>query len=305
MTGQAYCKARLLYNRQSWLISVQPKSGGFTIMTPQYALMTQVLEPHHLIILDDWFDFLEIPPAQLVVFTADDSVLRGNLQDLCARHGTRLTDLGTISPKSFRDGEMASLRSQIAAATPQIVCAIRLDVLPYREGHAGWLARALRSQQARTFCYITGTTNPYRADRGIDQQGYRATQRISNNFMMIDKSVWRDMIDAALPDRPDYGRFAVEGNIEYYCGRKNRFGLRLTNGATFRMFHTQVWDLRLLELREDFRAGHKIEDYLGGFEDDRTHKWERYYLWPKDSVLRRFRVNAGRIRQSFLSMPNR
>lgn len=267
---------------------------------PPFSLLSQVLQDHHIIILEDWLDFLGETPAALVLFTSGDLSLSEKLNDLATSRGCDFVDLGPVDPLVYKKDEMIYLKQQFAASPTDLACIIRLDVLPYRTGHEGWLSAAYGRQMEGGFAFITGTTNAYRADTELDAPIYRATQRVSNNFLMIDKALWAGMIEPDLPDLPDLGRWAVEGNIEHLCEAKGIYGLRVVNMPDLRMLHTQIWDRRLLKLREDSRAGVNVAGYIDGFTDDDVHPWDRYYQWPKDSALRRTRNALGRWRRRLL-----
>ncbi|MGR3504375.1 MAG: hypothetical protein ACU0B7_00715 [Paracoccaceae bacterium] len=265
------------------------------------ALLTFVLQRHHIIILEDWIDFMKGAVVELVVHLGEDKEIEVGLKKLCEIRGIRLVNLGTVTVFEATENERELMQSQFDLVSTERACIVRLDTLPFCIEGVDWLADAIKIQFQSDAVFITGSTLPFRNDRIIASKKFRLTQRISNCFLIIDVDFWRKFQQGRIDSDKKYGRFAVEGAVEDFLEDNNLWGLRLLNSNDVRVFHCQEWGPRLIYVREQFRRGRALHPFLEGFQDDYMGADARYYMQPNSSFLRKIRISFGAWRRSLFS----
>jgi hypothetical protein len=262
------------------------------------ALLTFVLQEHHIVVLEDWIDFLKGAVVELIVHVGADKKIELGLNDLCKTHRIRLTVLGEATVLETTENEKELMHCQFDMVTVEKACIVRLDTLPYCMEGIDWLSDAINLQRQNDAKFITGSTLPFRADKMTDNDDFRLTQRISNCFLIIEVNLWRKFQQGGSDSINKYGRFTVEGAVEDFAVDNNQWGLRLINSNDVRVFHCQEWGTRLMQVREHFRNGRRIRPFLKGFQDDYMGMHARYYMQPRISLLRRIRIYLGAWRRS-------
>lgn len=262
------------------------------------SLLTSVAHERELLILGDWLEFASTPPDRLLLIIEDSDDLQDKLEKFSARYSVPLEVVATASPQEMKDREFYYLYRQFEVAGDDMCLLLKLDTIPYRDGHNTWLTDAIQDMRLNSCLFITGSTLPYREDIALRHPFKYLTQRASNNFMLISAPVWRKIQDQWESElRQKYGRFVVEATIEYHCKVNNAYGLRLQNTESFRVFHTNEWGPRIEKIRANFKAGYKIERYLSGFQD----KDRRYYgMIRKNSCIKEARIQVGKWRRKIL-----
>ncbi len=262
-------------------------------------LTTFVLQPHHVIIVEDWLDFFDQGVRDLVVHVGADPEIEPRLKALCDSRKVGLRILGSVSVCDTTDNELDLLYEQFAVVKDGLVCMVRLDTLPYRRPDLRWQADAIDRMIAAGAPFLTGATKPFRADQATAVSQFLRTQRVSNCFIILAPNFWH----VAQGDRAEaerrYGRFSSEGSIEDYLVENGLWGLRCVNRADFRIFHCQEWSLRLLDVRRAFQAGRKIQPFLRGYQDDLMGANARFYLHPGPPLIKRLRIRLGAWRRKF------
>lgn len=261
-----------------------------------YTLVTTVAAAHHLIILDDWLDFLGPRPRALNVLLGEAPGLEETVAEFCAGRGIAFAPAGLFDAAARTD-ETDSLLAQMRAVMSPLAFVTRLDSFPYREGHAGWLEDAA-ARLSPEHPFLTGACRPYRTDTPAEAPDLMLTRRLSNNLLLTAPDFWSGVLEAALADGSGRTRFFSEAALERHCTQTGLQGYRRLNRPDWRVFHTQVWgEAEQAALRQSYRKGHRITPYMHGFEDDQRHPWTRYYLSPAPPPLKRLRIAAGAFRQ--------
>ncbi len=264
------------------------------------ALLTFVLQRHHVLVVQDWIGFFDHGVRELIVHVGADPDIVADLQALCARHQITLRVLGTVTARQTTQDETSLLYDQFAATGSDLACMVRLDTLPFRRPGLRWQDDAIRQMAETGAHFLTGATKPFRADRATPDPRFMRTQRVSNCFIIVAPAFWH----VAQGDRAEaerkFGRFSSEGSIEDHLATTGAWGLRCVNSVDFRVFHCQEWGQRLLEVRQAFHAGRKVAPFLRGYQDDLMGARERFYLHPRLPLRRRLRVWLGAIRRKVL-----
>lgn len=266
-----------------------------------YTLVTTIVARHHLRILEDWLEFLVIPPKAINVLLADDPALKEEVAHFCENRSISFEPSRESFDHKAREGETTTLLAQMRRISTQWVLVVRLDTFPFRLGHDLWLRDVGVALKEKNLPFMTGTTRPYRADLPTTDKRFLLTQRLSNNMLLINSDFWLTTIENALSKNEVRTRYFTEGAIESACFESDVWGLRLRNKPTWRVFHTQVWGQEQTALREAFRAGYRVEWYMRGYEDDQRYEWTRYYLSETPSLIKRARIHLGFIRRKLMN----
>lgn len=266
-----------------------------------YALATNVMDPLSIGVLEDWLNFLGPQPGSLHCFCGGNEAAKDAVSRLCTTRGIRLILTPDEVCEDVRHDEISILRWQFEHVSEPYCALIHLDTLPYREGDDDWLAESLAAMEENGFLFITGSSRVFRADRARETPSQMATQRISNNFVVLRPREWLALEREYRPIRDRFERYYTEAFIEHHCAEKDVWGLRLVNRPDWRVFHVQVWDTRIWAIREKFRAGQGIDAFLNGYEDDQLYLWDMYYMHPKPSWLRLMRIKLGRLRREIFA----
>lgn len=275
-------------------------------MQRDYAMVTNLMQVESFPVLEDWLDFMPYPPRTLICFCGANEDAKILLRDLAARVGLTLI----IAPEELTDDirkyETKVLEWQFDQVEEDFCLRVTLDTLSYRTTTTDWLNRTIDILERDDLLYATGSTRLFRTDTphgdmSNEEPHLFLTRRISFNFVIIRPETWLDLYRGHPDPQGAYGRYSIEGVVEHHCRDSGRYGLRLANSPEWRVFHVQVWDERINAIRTAFRDNTKVGRFLNGYEDGRRHPWEKYFMYPAPSLLRRFRIGAGRLRRQIFS----
>jgi hypothetical protein len=274
----------------------------------RFDLHAFLTDPADLVILSDWLDFCGAAPGRLLLTPVGDAAslpaLAGSATGFAKAAGLLLTLLPPVTPDALQAGEIPALSAALGASDAPHILVARMDNLPWRRGDDDWLANALDAMAVAGAPFLTGGTLAYRADRPGAGADWRLTQRVYSSVLLADRAWWLRTIAARAARPHGYGAFAGEGLLEDELAQTATWGLRRLNTPDWRVFHTQGDGATRLALRDRFRAGERIGDYLTGFQDDIRHPWQEYYLYPPPSALKRARIWLGERRRGLRPGPS-
>lgn len=257
------------------------------------ALITNVLSIDHLPILEDWVEFVGNNLNELIVLTSSDDKILEALKEICNRENITLRWAGVAVVSKDWD-EDGYLKKQLDITLSDYALIFKLDTIPFRRGRDDWFLDAINVMNKKKAFFITGTTQPYKADLEIDKT-YLFTQRVSNNFLIIRPKDWLNLLGKYKEETKNRGRFATEARLEIHCKKTDSFGIRIRNVMDWRIFHTQLWDGRLMIARQRFKEGLDVSNYMKGFQDVLGDPWKSYYMHPVPSRLFRIRLSLKRL----------
>jgi hypothetical protein len=268
---------------------------------PSFSLITKVLDRRHLVILQDWLDFLTRPPADLALYVGDDAELRRRIDELAAAAGVPWAAVPVLLGDDLANDETAILQRLARSTTGEFLLSVNLDTLPFRSGpdEAGWLDEIFQRLAAGNFAYFTGGGIRFRDDREEIPGRFLRTRQFSNNFGLISRAFW----DTALERHPPASkgeaarRFHSEWAITEELLRQDRSGLRRYDTMSWRVFHVQQWDDRLLQTRARFRRGDGVGPFLNRVYEDYRHPWQWHFNYPVPPLLTRLRIRIGEWRR--------
>ena len=266
-----------------------------------FNLITTIMNPIHLIILDDWLVFLDIKPQSLILSIGRSTETRQAVESFASDRGLDLAITAEVDAVDLLEGDRHRKMQQFEAAGQGLCMHITLDAFPFRVGHANWLPSVVETMTETEALFFTGTTKEYRADVDTGIPNYFKTKKVSESMLLVEADKFLGIQRGLEAEAARYGRFGSEGLLELHCQRTGEYGLKRLNSHDWRVFHTQIWDERAGTVREAFQKGGKaIDSFMNGYQDDDFHPWEKYFMYPRPSAFRRARIELGRIRREIV-----
>ncbi len=262
-----------------------------------FVLITNVMAEAHCVVLQDWFDFLDVLPERLLVFVGKEPAIADRLARICEARDIALEILDTTDTRRVRQDEPAIVMEQFQAAGSGLVMIVRLDTLPFRRTGDPWQTDAIAAMRHHGAIYLTGSTLPYRSDTPTDDPRYMHTRKVSNNFLLMDRDEWLRIQEAQREPALALGRFAQENAVEFHCRDTGDRGIKLVNTPDFRIVHTQEWGPRMRLVRACYRRGIAITPQLTGFQEDWDARRYPFYLQHEAMPIKRARIAFGRWRR--------
>ncbi len=274
-------------------------------------------------VLGDWLGFLPRRPERVIVSTLlDDGEPRPVYREL-ADEGV-IDELVTLEAPGLdgRTAETLGTLSALKAAADHGVdyaLQVKLDTLPYRDGHDGWLDEALTVLREGGFAAFTGSMSDERGEtlsdvpQGVPRDRYFRTRRFSVNFALLKpgpfvarvvESLGGDwcLDPAAFVGRggDEGSRFAVEEAMTDALKTEGRHCVARHETPDWTVFHVNVWGERLAAVRERYRRRDGIKPFLNRGDitpGSRPDLWHWQYGTPVPTLTQRLRVKVGRWRR--------
>ncbi len=251
-----------------------------------YSLATYVLQERHMPILRDWLAFLHHPPEALIVHIADDPAIAAALEALCREVGIALKIVRAVTVADVARGEAGLMAEQFAAASSEFMVVMRLDTFVFRDGDPDWLQPVFEALAEDRYVFFTAAQNRFRGDRALDGTPFLTTRHVSNNLAIYRREKWLSMQAHAKEHQlfdPARKLFA-ERSVIMFCFDQKVHGIRRLSGPNWRALHTNAWDDRMFDVRQNAIDGVGLGPYLAPFEEDKWHPWERYYGHPRPGL---------------------
>jgi hypothetical protein len=229
-------------------------------------------------ILEDWIGFLGGRPGEIVYIDGgSDAAAARRLAGLCACGLIdRLELLNPAHPEnSFERCYIQEYRSG-AIATRPCLCFVKLDMLPYRQAHAEWLAEDLATLGDPG---VFAITNSHLIDAPTGRRaGYLAYDFASLNFALMR----RDRFHAALREQigpliaanfegpypehlcpdPRWRRALIEWAWQAHCRRHGLVTLARPESHDWTIHHINKKGRKLLEYRRRYRERDGVEAFF-------------------------------------------
>ncbi len=275
-----------------------------------YTYLTNVLEPHHSIILRDWLEFMTVLPLELVVYIRDDQKIKEEVAKVAASFGVPFTPIFPEEGDDLRNNETAILKRMVGRTKGEFLFFAHLDTLPFRSGPGEdrWFEDVFSYMGQDGCVFFSACGLRFRADQELVAGRYLRTQRFSNNCALIAKKFWED----ALVCNPADGlvstgayRYHSEWAVEEKLRKRNLFGIRRYDSLDWRVFHVQQWDDRLLMTRDLFRRGEGVKAFFNRVHEDYRHPWEIYFNYPRPGRFKRLRIRLGELRRNMMAKVRR
>ncbi len=263
-------------------------------------------------VLDDWLQFLGGQPKE-TIFAISPTVGAPAIYEELYREGKIDRILG-LEPngRSVMEIEGEAVSQAVSAAATEWVLLIKLDTLPFRSGHADWLAEALEMIERHRLFGMTGSAGPDITQRPL-VTGYCVTQKFSNNFSLFRKADWLDVINrAACPESSsnpaasaqfngENRRYLNEYLVEEYLEKTGKKMLVRLESLEWSVSHVNVWGDALKKVRLSYLERAGVKRFLNTGRAIRRmplHPWQKYYGFPPPPLLKRIRIDLGRWRRN-------
>jgi len=253
-------------------------------------------------VLGDWFSFLGGKP-RVVIFSVSYNITLPEVYRQLENEG--MIDIlipiqaGARSPQEI---DQFGVYKAISKVNTKWACLIKLDVLPFRDGHGDWLETAIERINAGGYFGFGGS---YRAeDMQSVGNGFYRTQKYSHNFCIFRPDEWLSAAGRAkqltLPklrhgnEPVAADRFLIERTIQDYMKSEDRYVLIRNEDPTWTVFHINQWGEDLRKIRETYLARRGIIPFLNTgkripMSAYKYPPWQRYYGYPKPTLLQRLR----------------
>lgn len=229
-------------------------------------------------VLLDWFEFLGGRPGEVVyVDGGSPSSTTRRLTGLL--HEGLIDKLELLTPahweNSFDRCYIQEYQSGRLATRPYIIF-VKLDVLPYRRGHDGWLAEDLAALDrpgvfAVTFSHLidppVGRDGPYLVydflslNYGIIKREtfHRSLEEQIGPFI---ESGFRGEYPGNIECEPQYRRALLEWAWQNHCRRHGLRTLARPESPDWTIIHVNKSGRKLLEYRRKYRRREGVEKYF-------------------------------------------
>jgi hypothetical protein len=262
-------------------------------------------------VIQDWFDFLGGRPGEVVFVDGGSRLSTARRLAGLAQRGL-IDRLELLNPghweNSFDRCYIQEYRSGFLATRPYILF-VKPDMLPWRQGHDGWLAEDLETLEQPGVFAITNThlLDPPRAAEGR----YQVHDFASLNFTLMKREAFHaalreqigDLIDSNFrgpyPEhlQPDsrWRRALIEWAWQAHIRRHHLRTLAREESADWTIYHVNKKGRKLLQYRRAYRARRGIESYMNkphALYRPPLRAWQR---WGRgvEGVVRRFRGRAA------------
>ena len=267
----------------------------------EYTIITKILDLKHLVILKDWLKFLHHPPSKIILYTPHNDLDEIEKTIALDQKGA-IQLVSPLDSESLYENETSILKRLVQESETELFVSLNMDTLSFQEGHNNWFPEVAELILNDKILFFSGCGLLFRGDKPKDDGRHLATQRFSNNFAIMKKSRWLDIMarynQNIVP--VESARFHSEWAIEEACRQEKLFGLRRYDALDWRVFHVQQWDDRLFKTREKFLKGSNLNNFMNRYNEDYQHPWEVYYNYPKPSIIKRARIHIGKIRREVL-----
>ena len=264
-------------------------------------------------VLEDWLSFLGGRPKQIVFAVSPSDNPAPIYNELLAEGLIDDIVYVDLRGRSVQETDAEATRAAIEAAKTEWILFTKLDTLPYRKGHEHWLDEAMQIIKKHNCLGLTGSFPSL--DMQSLEAGYSKTQKLSNNFAILQRSQWLEILDTyvgknfdgLLTQNPvytkDYLRFTTEAAIEAFLQDNQQYMLVRQETPEWTVFHINVWGKKLRHVRDRYLARENILPYLNTGKPQAIgyHPWEVYYGYPKPRLLKRIRNFVGRWRRKIFS----
>ncbi len=227
-------------------------------------------------ILEDWFKFLGGKPGEVVVVDGGSDAETQAVYWRAYNEGLidKLQLIRTDHPDNSRETCFIQEHTAGAIASKKYLLWFKLDTLPYREGHDGWLAEAVGHLDRPEVYAVVGSLN-YNSKVKDAMPGWYYSKKFSENFALmkrqrfIEAMSWfaGDYIASGFRgvnpgDATGQGRFLVELAIERFIEDRDLYTLCRVEEPSWTVFHTNVTGDRLEQVREKYQARQGIEKFM-------------------------------------------
>jgi hypothetical protein len=254
-------------------------------------------------ILLDWFKFLGGKPGEVVVVDGGSDKDTQKVYWELYQEGLidKLQIIAPHHPDNDKERCFIQEYTVAAIASKPYVLWFKIDTLPYREGHDGWLEEAIDYLERDEIFAVGGAFN--RSYPHIDAwPGWYFIQACTINFSLMKHSTFvavmqefaGEYIASRFEGTHQFGRFLLERAFSAYMQAHNQYTLCKLEDPSWTVFHTNAQDEYLQEVRKKYLAREDVETFMNaGLSKDISQYL--YYGKPpvRSSMIKKMRMAVG------------
>jgi hypothetical protein len=258
-------------------------------------------------ILEDWSAFLGGKPSEvLMVDGGSDQATNDHYWSLFSKGMIdKLQILRKDHPDNHKDKCFIQEYYAGALASMPYLLFFKIDTVPYRNGHDGWLTAAMQHLE-RPDCFAVGGSFNFDSRHHAAWPGWYFSHKCSLNFALMKREKFMaamhefagDFILSGfrkghpLAGKPDE-RFLIERAFEAYMERHQQYTLAREEDETWSVAHTNLRDEALSRARESFLSRRNVATYIERQNQAREPNGV-YYGMRGPSASKRLRIAIGR-----------
>ncbi len=254
-------------------------------------------------ILLDWFNFLGGKPGEVIVVDGGSDSDTQKVYWELYQEGL-IDKLQIIAPHhQDNDKERCFIQEYTAAAiaSKPYVLWFKIDTLPYREGHDGWLEEAIDYLDRDEIFAVGGAFN--RTFKHFDAwPGWYFIQACTINFSVMKRSTFVAAMEECLGEyiasgfegENKFGRFMLEKAFIEYMEAHNQYTLCKVEDPSWTVFHTNAQDEYLQEVRTKYLAREDVKTFMNPCLTKDISQFLYYGKPPvRSSMMQKMRMAFG------------
>lgn len=261
-------------------------------------------------ILQDWFNFLGGKPGEVVYVDCGSDPETQTIAWQLFQEGI-IDKIQLIHPTNDDFGkEQGYIKEYTAAAisSKPYILTMKLDTLPYRQGHNNWLSEAIGYLDKENIFSISGSWN-LPSKHSDAWPGWYFSKKCSYNFALMKRSRFMTaahefagpFIAAGFKgENPakltNQDRYLTEVAFERYIETHNLYTLCKIEDDNWTVFHVNTHDEELKKIRTDYLNRKKVKRYINiGYSDQKPQPEKAlYYGQPGMRLTKKLRVAFGK-----------
>jgi hypothetical protein len=254
-------------------------------------------------ILLDWFKFLGGKPGEVIVVDGGSDSDTQKVYWELYQEGL-IDKLQIIAPHhQDNDKERCFIQEYTAGAiaSKPYVLWFKIDTLPYREGHDGWLEEAIDYLDRDEIFAVGGAFN--RTFKHFDAwPGWYFIQACTINFSLMKRSTFvavmeecaGEYIASGFQGEHKFGRYLLEAAFIAYMEAHNQYTLCKVEAPSWTVFHTNAQDEYLQEVREKYLAREDVKTFMNPCLTKDISQFLYYGKPPvRSSMIQKMRMAFG------------
>jgi hypothetical protein len=226
-------------------------------------------------VLDDWIRFLGGRPAEIIVVDGGSKPETHEVywKLFNRRKIDKLQVIRKDHPDNDREKCFYQEHTAAAVSSSPYILLFKSDTLPYRRGHDNWLVDAIGYLERDDTFAVGGSFNvPSKHHEAWP--GWYFSDKCSENFALMKRVNFIKAMEEFAgeyissgfrgenPVGPVGGRYLIEVAFERFIAKHQKYTLTRVEDSTWTVFHTNVQEKQLVEVREKYLARIDVEKYM-------------------------------------------
>jgi hypothetical protein len=214
----------------------------------------------------------------------------------------KLQIIGPHHPDNDKERCFIQEYTAAAIASKPYVLWFKIDTLPYREGHDGWLEEAIDYLERDEIFAVGGGFN--RSYPHLDAwAGWYFIQACTINFSLMKHSTFvavmqeyaGEYIASRFEGTHEFGRFLLEQAFRAYMQAHNQYTLCKVEDPSWTVFHTNAQDEYLQEVRKKYLAREDVKTFMNAALAKDINQYLYYGKPPvRSSMIKKMRMALGK-----------